>query len=82
MVPGQEAKSDSLRKCFSIFYTITGLKNEFELSMVNEPSVFVLLRFDCILLSVTPDSSFHSFHVFFVSKGNLYILAISQDQSQ
>ena len=24
-----------------------GLKNEFELAMVNEPSVFELLRFDC-----------------------------------
>ena len=26
-----------------------GLKNEFELAMVNEPSVFELLRFYCIL---------------------------------
>ena len=25
------------------------LKNEFELAMVNEPSVFELLRYDCIL---------------------------------
>ena len=30
-----------------------GLKNEFELSMVNEPSVFELLRFDCILVFVS-----------------------------
>ena len=28
--------------------TSQGLKNEFELAMVNEPSVFELLRFDCI----------------------------------
>ena len=27
-----------------------GLKNEFELAMVNEPSVFELLRFDCICI--------------------------------
>ena len=26
-------------------------KNKFELTMVNEPSVFELLRFDCILLA-------------------------------
>ena len=30
-----------------------GLKNEFELAMVNEPSVFELLRFDCISNSNT-----------------------------
>ena len=28
--------------------TSQGLKNELELAMVNEPSVFELLRFDCI----------------------------------
>ena len=28
-----------------------GLKNEFELAMVNEPSVVELLRFDCIWTS-------------------------------
>ena len=27
-----------------------GLKNEFEIAVVNEPSVFELLRFDCIIL--------------------------------
>ena len=27
-----------------------GLKNKFELAMVNEPSVFELLRFDCSVL--------------------------------
>ena len=27
-----------------------GLQNEFELAMVNESSVFELLRFDCTLL--------------------------------
>ena len=30
-----------------------GLKNEFELAMVNEPSVFELLRFDCTLYTLS-----------------------------
>ena len=28
-----------------------GLKNEFELAMVNEPSVFELLNFDCTFIN-------------------------------
>ena len=28
--------------------TSQGLKNEFELAMINEPSVFELLKFNCI----------------------------------
>ena len=44
-----EARKKSLYTFF--FRTIgrisLGLKNEFEIEMVNEPSVFELLRFDC-----------------------------------
>ena len=37
--------------CEAIERISYGLKNEFELAVVNEPSVFELLRFDCICLS-------------------------------
>ena len=33
---------------FVAIRTSQGLKNKFKLAMVNEPSVFELLRFDCI----------------------------------
>ena len=45
---------DEIKKNPTFFYfvaigrTSQGLKNEFELAMVNAPSVFELLRFDCI----------------------------------
>ena len=45
---------DEIKKILLFFYfvaigrTSQGLKNKFELAMVNEPSVFELLRFDCI----------------------------------
>ena len=31
------------------------IKNEFELAMVNEPSMFELLRFDCIRYKTVPE---------------------------
>ena len=45
---------DKIRKFFLVFVFLScrknfvGTKNEFELTMVNEPSVFELLMFDCI----------------------------------
>ena len=49
---------DKMRKFPSIFVffharTSWGLKNEFELAMVNEPSVFELSRFNCVYLKNT-----------------------------
>ena len=44
---------DKIRNCPEVFVFLRcrknfmGLKNEFELAMVNESSMFELLRFDC-----------------------------------
>ena len=43
--------------CEAIERISYGLKNEFELAVVNEPSVFELLRFDCICL-ISPSFDF------------------------
>ena len=45
---------DKIRKFLQVFVflscwkNLVGTKNEFELAMVNEPSVFELSRFDCM----------------------------------
>ena len=77
MVPDQESNSDSFdflhNNCklsenpwfvfLSYRKNFVGLKNEFELAVVNEPSVFELLRFDCIwnkgLIFITPHFHTH-----------------------
>ena len=49
---------DKIRKFPEIFVFLryrknfVGLKNKFESAMVNEPSGFELLRFDCVLIII------------------------------